>query len=169
MDMLVKLYNLPDVQPYLNKLKEKRIEIRPAWSSEKRIVANWVGEHFGDTWEREVASSFEQRPPTTFLATLTESNHTPRHPYDLPKQTLLGFATYDAFYKGMFGPTGVREDYSGLGIGTALLLVTLQAMYANWYAYAVIGWTGPVDFYAKAVGATIIPDSEPGIFRGPLK
>ncbi len=37
------------------------------------------------------------------------------------------------------------------------------------YAYAVIGWAGPTEFYEKTVGATIIEGSEPGIFRGPLK
>ena len=32
------------------------------------------------------------------------------------------------------------------------------------YAYAIIGAAGPVEFYAKAVGATVIPDSSPGIY-----
>ena len=32
------------------------------------------------------------------------------------------------------------------------------------YAYGIIFAAGPVDFYAKTVGATVIPDSEPGIF-----
>ena len=32
------------------------------------------------------------------------------------------------------------------------------------YAYAIIGAAGPVEFYAKAVGATVIPDSSPGVY-----
>ena len=43
-----------------------------------------------------------------------------------------------------------------------------NAMKEEGYAYAVIGWVASEDFYAHAVGATVIPDSEPGIFRGKL-
>ena len=71
--------------------------------------------------------------------------------------------------KGVFGPVGVREDRRGGGIGTALLLTCLHAMAGQRYAYAVIGWAGPAEWYARTVGATIIEGSEPGVFRGPLK
>ena len=37
------------------------------------------------------------------------------------------------------------------------------------YVYAIIGAAGPVRFYQKAVGAIIIPDSEPGIYADPLQ
>jgi len=62
----------------------------------------------------------------------------------------------------------VREDYRGRGIGKALLLTCLHAMFKQGYAYAAIGQVGPTEFYRKAVGATIIEDSEPGIVRGRL-
>jgi hypothetical protein len=39
---------------------------------------------------------------------------------------------------------------------------------AQGYAYAIIGWAGPVAFFQKTVGATVIADSEPGSFRGML-
>jgi hypothetical protein len=42
-------------------------------------------------------------------------------------------------------------------------------MRAETYAYAIIGWAGPVEWYARTVGATVIPDSEPGIFHGGLE
>ena len=64
---------------------------------------------------------------------------------------------------------GVHPHYEDRGIGTALLLTALHAMWDENYAYAVIGWAGPVDWYAERVGATLIPDSEPGPFRGPLE
>jgi hypothetical protein len=32
------------------------------------------------------------------------------------------------------------------------------------YVYGVIGRAGPIEFYQKAVGATVIPDSDPGIY-----
>ena len=82
---------------------------------------------------------------------------------------ILGFACYDSTAKGFFGPTGVDLRYRGLGIGRALLLRTMEALFEAGYAYAVIGWAGPVEFYRKAVGATVIEDSEPGIYRGLVK
>ena len=50
----------------------------------------------------------------------------------------------------------------------ALLLACLHDMSAQGYAYAVIGWTGPQEFYAKVCGATPIPDSRPGMYTGML-
>lgn len=38
-------------------------------------------------------------------------------------------------------------------------------MHQQGYAYAIIGWVGPVEFYKKTVGAAIIPDSAPGIYK----
>ena len=38
-------------------------------------------------------------------------------------------------------------------------------MKAEGYGYAIIGWVGPAEFYAKVSGATVIEDSEPGIYR----
>jgi GNAT superfamily N-acetyltransferase len=69
----------------------------------------------------------------------------------------------------MFGPTGVHPAYRGRGIGAAVLVATLRAMADEGYMYAVIGWVGPAEFYARTVGATLIPDSEPAGFRGPLR
>jgi GNAT superfamily N-acetyltransferase len=80
----------------------------------------------------------------------------------------VGFACYDVASKGMFGAIGVKEGYRKQGIGTALLLACLHAMKDEGYAYAVIGWVASEDFYAHAAGATVIPGSEPGIFRGKL-
>ena len=37
------------------------------------------------------------------------------------------------------------------------------------HAYAIIGSAGPVDFYARTLGATPIADSWPGIYRDRLK
>ena len=83
---------------------------------------------------------------------------------DADKQ-VLGFACYDATAKDFFGPTGVMESQRGKGIGAALLIACMQAMAAEGYAYAVIGGAGPVAFYEKVVGATVIPDSVPGPYR----
>ena len=64
-----------------------------------------------------------------------------------------------------FGPTGVRKDMRGKGIGKALLLRCLYSMYERGYNYAIIGWVGPAEFYQKACGATMIPDSTPRSYR----
>jgi len=68
----------------------------------------------------------------------------------------------------MFGPEGVCVERRKQGIGTALLLACLNAMKSDRYAYAVIGWAGAEEFYAKTVGATVIDGSEPGIYTGTL-
>jgi hypothetical protein len=37
------------------------------------------------------------------------------------------------------------------------------------YAYGIIGGAGPTEFYERTVGATIIPESVPGIYADPIK
>jgi predicted N-acetyltransferase YhbS len=62
----------------------------------------------------------------------------------------------------------VRSDLRKQGIGTGLLLLALQAMREEGYAYAIIGGAGPTAFYERAVGAIIIPGSAGGIYEGKL-
>jgi len=50
-----------------------------------------------------------------------------------------------------------------------LLVLSLLGLRELGYVYAIIGAAGPVHFYQKAVGAIVIPDSEPGIYSSPLK
>lgn len=167
--MLVRLYTLPEVESLLTELEKNGIEIRRADPTEKSIITAWARRHFEEAWAAECETAIEQRPVTCFIA--VEKSRTPpepARPYDLPPESLLGFACYDATARGMFGPEGVSETGRRRGIGKALLLSCLHAMKAERYAYAVIGRAGPTDFYANAVGATLITDSEPGIYRGPL-
>jgi len=56
-----------------------------------------------------------------------------------------------------------------LGIGKALLVSSLVGLRELGYVYAIIGAAGPVHFYQKAVGAIVIPDSEPGIYTDRLE
>jgi GNAT superfamily N-acetyltransferase len=83
--------------------------------------------------------------------------------------TLIGFACYEATCRDFFGPELVHPDARGRGVGKALLLAALHAMRAEGYAYAIIGWASSVDFNRKAVGATVIEGSTPGIYGTPLK
>lgn len=167
-DMLVKLYNLPDLEPALGEMKKQQIEIRRPQISEKRFVTDWTRRYYEDWWDG-VRASFEQRPVTCHIAVQKQPVILSKDPYNLPEERLLGFACYDVSARGMFGPVGIREDCQGRGIGRALLLSSLHAMLDEGYAYAVVGWVGPIEFYEKVAGAVLIPDSEPGIFRGRLK
>jgi GNAT superfamily N-acetyltransferase len=169
-DMLVKLYALPAIQPHLTALSQNRIEIRKAHPSERYVLSAWVHQHFTDpSWATGCEVALENRPVSCYIA--VEKRQAPvssKNLYDLPDEVVIGFACYDVASKGMFGPLGVHENYRKQGIGSALLLACLHAMKEEGYAYAVIGWVASEDFYAHAVGATVIPDSEPGIFRGKL-
>src|ERR671923_348623 len=168
-DMLVKLYALPEVKPLLTALNQKGLEIRRPHPSERYVLVEWVRQHFQEAWAVGCEVALENKPVSCYIAVEKSQDHVPSdHPYDLPDEVLVGFACYDVASKGMFGAMGVKEDHRRQGIGTALLLACLHAMKEEGYAYAVIGWVASVDFYANAVGATVIADSEPGIFGGKL-
>src|SRR5512141_1039670 len=164
-DMLVKLYALPEVKNLPTTLNHNGLEIRKPHASEKHVLAEWVRQHFDESWAVGCEVALENRPVSCYLAVKKSQPHIlSKNPYDLPDEVLIGFACYDVSSKGMFGPLGVHENYRNQGIGTALLLACLHAMKEEGYAYAVIGWVASEDFYAHAVGATVIPDSEPGIY-----
>ncbi len=154
-DMLVKLYALPDHNDDAERLREAGVDVRRALAPEKHLVAQWVRAQFNEHWASECEVSFARAPVSCFIA--------------VEDRRLLGFACYDATMKDFFGPTGVDPKERGRGIGRALLVAALLAMRAEGYGYAIVGAIGPADFYAKAVGAVVIPESSPGIFRGMLR
>jgi hypothetical protein len=154
-DMLVKLYDLPELEPPIKRVADQGIVIRRAMAYEKLDVVEWVLALFGRGWAGECDAAFSNHPVSCFIATKAGS--------------IAGFACYDSTCKNFFGPTGVAEESRGLEIGKALLFSCLHAMAAAGYAYAIIGAAGPVDYYGKIVGATLIEGSSPGIYRDPLK
>jgi GNAT superfamily N-acetyltransferase len=151
-DMLVKLYNLPE--NWSSKITQvvPEIKIRKPFAAEKTMIVQWVREKFGEVWASEMDVTFSRLPVSCYVAQ--------------QEQKVVGFACYDASALGYFGPTGVDEPLRGKGIGTALLLACLLEMKLKGYGYAIIGWIGPQEFYEKAVGAVVIPDSTPGIWKG---
>lgn len=82
---------------------------------------------------------------------------------------MTGFACYDSTLKGFFGPIGVDDSAHKKRLGSALLIRTLEAMRDAGYGYAAIGWAGPVEFFRKTVGATVIEGSEPGVYKNLVK
>jgi GNAT superfamily N-acetyltransferase len=153
--MLVRLYDLPESSSRVETLRAAGIDVRRALAPERHLVVSWVRQQFGDGWASECEVSFARLPIACFRAQRG--------------QAVLGFACYDSTAKAFFGPTGVLEAERKQGIGTALLLVTLDAMAAEGYAYAIIGGAGPADFYTNAVGAVPIAGSTPGIYSHMLR
>lgn len=150
-DMLVKLYQLPESWPDFSNPLRPDIKIRKPIGAEKSLIVGWVRENFGEIWASELDMTFSRSPVSCYIAQT--------------KRKLVGFACYDATALGYFGPTGVVEAFRGNGIGKVLLLSCLLEMRLKGYGYAVIGWVGPREFYKKSVGAIIIPDSTPGIWK----
>jgi hypothetical protein len=148
-DLLVNLLKLPSID------ESPDFIIRRAQPFEFSAVRNFVAANFSLTWADEISVGFARQPISVFVATI--------------QRELVGFSAYECTRRGFFGPTGVIEAAQGIGAGKALLLASLWGLREMGYVYAIIGAAGPVRFYQKAVGAIIIPDSEPGIYTDILK
>lgn len=155
LDMLVKLYELDPLEPFIARQSEQNIILRRALGPEKHLILDWIGEQFSEYWVSEADVALNRSPVSCFIA--VEDN------------VLIGFGCYDTTRLGFFGPTGVSEAARGRGTGAAMLMACLHDMYAKGYGYAIIGAAGPADFYSKICGATLIPDSSPGIYAGLLR
>jgi GNAT superfamily N-acetyltransferase len=154
-DMLVKLYTLPPLAPALEKQRADGVDIRRPLGPEKHLVLNWIGQNFYPHWASEGDVAFARTPISCFIA--------------VEQGQIIGFACYDTTCLNFFGPTGVGPAARGRGTGTALLLAALHAMHEQGYGYAIIGDVGPVDYYAKTVGAVVIADSTPGVYAGLMR
>lgn len=151
-DMLVKLYNLEPDPALFSALADKGIHIVRALSMDMRQILSFAAEHFPQ-YRDECAFALYHR--TCYAAV--------RH------GQVIGFACYEATRPDYFGPMGVRDDQRGQGVGRALLLKALESMRELGYAYAIVGWAGPKEFYRRAVGAAEIPDSIPAAYGDALR
>jgi GNAT superfamily N-acetyltransferase len=154
MDMLVKLYELPNSQAAYDRLQQSGITMRRALAPEKHKVIGWVRNSFSEAWASEVEVAFGRQPVSCFIA--------------IQHGKVVGFACHDATCRNFFGPTGVEPSLRKSGIGAALLFACLEAMKQQGFGYAIIGGVGPAAFYTKTVGAVAIEGSAPGIYRGLL-
>jgi GNAT superfamily N-acetyltransferase len=154
-DLLVNLLRLPPLQPLLDEISAAGINIRRAQPFELTPVRQFIAQNFSVAWADEVSVGFAARPVTVYLATR--------------EGRVIGFAGYECTRKAFFGPTGVAASERGHGVGKALLIAALWGLREQGYVYGIIGHAGPVEFYREAVGAVMIPDSDPGIYTDLLK
>ena len=149
-DLLVNLLKLPPPGPPVD-----GVNIRRAQPFEITPVRNFIEQNFSLAWADEISAGFAKQPVSVYIATRAGR--------------VVGFAGYECTRRDFFGPTGVIESERGLGIGKVLLLSALWGLRELGYVYGVIGGAGPVEFYQAAVGAIVIPGSEPGIYVDLLK
>ena len=154
-DLLVNLLKLPPIETLLGDLESSGIIVRRVQPFEISSVRSFVEKNFSIAWADEISVGFAGKPVSLFVA--------------IAGKEVVGFAAYECTRRGFFGPTGVIENMQGRGIGRALLLASLWGLRELGYVYGIIGGAGPVGFYEKAVGAIVIPDSEPGIYTNLLK
>lgn len=154
-DMLVNLLNLPALEPLVRELSDDGFAIRRAMPFEITKLRAYIEANFSAGWADEIMVGFAHKPISVFIA--------------VADKEIIGFAAYECTRKNFFGPMGVSESARKQGIGRALLLACLHGLRELDYVYAIIGGAGPLGFYQKAVGATPIPDSDPGIYRDLLK
>ena len=110
-DMIVSLYNLPEIKVNEN------IKIKRAFVGDKDIILDFVGKYFRKNWVYEVEHSLMEEVSKCFVAT--------------EDGKIIGFACYDSAAKGLFGPIGVEPKRRGENIGQALLVRTLSAIKDN--------------------------------------
>lgn len=154
-DLLVNLLKLPPLEPLMPEMEANGILVRRAQPFEITSVRSFIEKNFSVAWADEISVGFASKPISVFVATV--------------KKEIVGFAGYECTRRSFFGPTGVVESMQGRGIGKALLLASLWGLRELGYVYGIIGGAGPVEFYEKAVGAIVIPDSDPGIYTDLLK
>lgn len=141
-DMIVSLYNLPEIKVNGN------IKIKRAFVGDKDIILDFVGKYFRKNWVYEVEHSLMEEVSKCFVAT--------------EDGKIIGFACYDSSAKGFFGPIGVEPTRRGENIGQALLVRTLSSMKEYGYGYAIIGWVSEAEmFYRQTVGAEFIKGGSP--------
>jgi ribosomal protein S18 acetylase RimI-like enzyme len=153
-DLLVRLYDLPPLEPAVAAPARHGLDIRRAMAHERAAVVAFAAANGSTGWASECEVAFARQPLACFVATERAGE----------SDRLVGFACYEAACRNFFGPELVSPDHRGRGVGRGLALAALHAMRAEGYAYAIIGWAASPEFYRRAFGAIVIEGSEPGIY-----
>ena len=102
MDMLVRLYDLPDIEEDLRRLEREGFLIRRPGAYERHLVADWVGRNFSPKWVSEAKVAFGRQPISCYIATR--------------EKKILGFACYDVTARGS-GGRGAQKRIRHRAIG----------------------------------------------------
>jgi mycothiol synthase len=119
------------------------LTVRRAERAESERLVSWLrdGPWGHSTWPEEVAATLARQPAGCHVA--------------CRRERYVGFACHGSVRRGWFGPMGTLEEERGHGIGSVLLRRCLSDMRAAGSQDAMIGWVGPVPFYARSVGARV--------------
>jgi GNAT superfamily N-acetyltransferase len=150
MDMLIKLYDLPSQEAFVEQVTRQHIVIRRAMAYERSTVCDWVRRHFNPLWAEECAVAFGHQPIGCYIAVKDDA--------------LCGFCCLNATYRNFIGPIGIASSFQSKGVGRSLLLTAAEEMHRAGFAYAVIGDAGEPGFFKRAARAVEIPDSTPGSY-----
>lgn len=141
-DMIASLTHLPSYT------LESGVHIKRAFIGDLPAIEDFIRAHFNQGWVYEMQRSIFQDAGKCYIAT--------------ENRQVIGFACFDSSAKGFFGPLGVHPEARHRGIGSALLIRTLEAMRDYGYGYAIIGWVSDAaPLYEKTVGAQYIPGGTP--------
>jgi mycothiol synthase len=147
---------LPGTDPLNTAADEARlaasgITVRRASAQEAGPLGGWLreGPWGGSSWPAEAVRSLANDPPGCHIAERAGE--------------YLGFASHTVNRRGWFGPMGTLDAERRRGIGAVLLKRCLADIRNYGLDSAQIGWTGPVQFYARAVGA--VPDRVFWLYR----
>ena len=144
-DMLVKLYDLPG--PTIGKrLLAEGIVVCLALAADRKNILAFIEKEFPNTsvsWTDECVVALSKCPTTCYIA--------------IQNSNIIGFACYDAIARNFLGPMGVAAKYRGMGIGTTLMLYSMQAMENDGYGYCILGWVFSTEFFdASRVSNSLI-------------
>jgi mycothiol synthase len=119
------------------------ITVRRAVRGESGTLLAWLrGGPWGrSAWPEEAALALRHEPAGCHVACRGDQ--------------YVGFACHGSVRRGWFGPMGTVEQERGLGVGSVLLRRCLADMRRAGHQVASIGWVGPVQFYARTVGARV--------------
>lgn len=150
-DMLVRLYDLPERDRYTASVESLAISIRRARSYEKGQVLDWLTARFSRGWAEECSVAFARDPISCFIA--------------VHEGRIVGFVAYEVTCRNFAGPIGIDPAFRGTQLCHALVCRVLHAMTDMGYAYAILGGLKDlaplVTRYFKAIE---IPGSTPGIY-----
>jgi len=147
-DMTVGLLAPPDAdasgaEPGERRLADAGIAVRRAGPAEAGALARWLreGPWGATTWPSEAVLTLANDPPGCHVAVRGDA--------------YVAFACHGVNRAAWFGPMGTLPSAQRHGIGAVLLGRCLADIRRAGHASAQIAWTGPVRFYARAVGARI--------------